>query len=492
MKTRNVLVLLLLMVLITLSGCQRSVAMGDDAAAETKAISPPAPPAQRTVRVRNPETGRIEIRQVPAKADMAKEAATVEEAMPDTPSARYTTQRIRDPRTGRIETRRVPVETTAETDNPCEEETAAPPKPDKPEAASKPKPPQLQEFTIRWDEACPVQQAFEAAAWVLEDLGLAQGLIDYTTQRVHNPRTGRIETRQVMSGNRSARRDKLSAYVEGQATADIKFAISILLTPPESSVMTLTATSQTQPEAVLEQQSLYLKEKISEAIAAEPAEPADPPAVPYPQTMLLERAVPAVTDTLMVWADRQGFQRGSRGERDQYYRVVTCETGSGIRFEFTLRLVEPERTRLDIEASNYEGKEEFGMILRGLMETLENMNAPSPQAAAEQKPYPEMLMLNHTVSHVAGVLGAWIQNMKFGSGAYQGDAFYRTISFKTGSGISLRFYMKLVDTETTKLSIYISDYERKEEFPMILKSLEEVLAELTGEQSAEADPAAPQ
>lgn len=477
MKTRNSLVLLSLMIMMALPGCQRSVATGDDAAAEAQVVSPAAVPAQRTVRVRNPETGRIEIRQVPVKADPAEVTATVEDAVP-APSARYTTQRVRDPQTGRIVTRRVPVETTAETDKPCEEEPAAPPKPDKPDAASKPKPPVLQEFTVRWEENCPVQQAFEAAAWVLEDLGLAQGLTDYTTQRVRNPRTGRIETRQVMSGNRSARRDKLSAYLEGHATADIKFAISILLTPPESSVIMLTATSQTQPEAVLEQQSLHLKERISEAIAAEPAEPAEPQAPPYPQTMLLERAVQPVTETLMIWAERQGFKRDTRGERDQYYRVVTCETGSGIRFEFTLRLVEPERTRLDIEASNYEGKDEFGMILRGLMETLENMNAPEPQAAAQQKPYPEMLMLNHSVDHVAGVLGAWMQNMGFITEQRQGDSFSRSIGCRTGSGVRLRFSLKLLDTETTRLHINISDYERKEEFPMILKSLQETLDQL--------------
>jgi hypothetical protein len=474
MKTRNGLILLSLMVLIAMPGCQRSVATGDDAAVGTEGVSSAAEPAQRMVRVRNPETGRIETRPVPAKVDLSKETA-VEEAVPAASSARYTTQRIRDPKTGRIETRQVPVETTAKTDNPCEKEAAAPPKPDKPDVATKPKPPKPDEFAVRWEEDCPVQKAFEASAWVLEDLGLAQDLTSYTTQRVRDPRTGRIQVRQVTSGNRSARRDGLSAYLEGHATADIKFAISILLTPPESSVMTITATSATQPEAVLEQQSLHLKEKISEAIAAEPEEPE---AVPYPETMLLERPVQPAVDAIYRWAEGQGFEHDSRGGRDQYYRMVTCETGSGIRFEFTLRLVEPERTRLDIEASNYEGKDEFGMIVRGLMETLESINAQPPQAATEQKPYPEMLMLNHTVNHVAGVLGAWIQNRGFDADQMRGDAFYRTISCKTGSGIPLRFYLKLVDTETTKLSIYISGYERKEEFPMILKSLQETLAQM--------------
>ena len=59
--------------------------------------------------------------------------------------------------------------------------------------------------------------------------------------------------------------------------------------------MTIMATSTTQPEAVLEQQSLYLKEKISEAIVAEPA---GPEAVPYPEMMILDCTVGQVGDAI--------------------------------------------------------------------------------------------------------------------------------------------------------------------------------------------------
>ena len=71
------------------------------------------------------------------------------------------------------------------------------------------------------------------------------------------------------------------------------------------------------------------------------------------------------------WADKQGFERGKSGGRDKYYQLITCETGSGIRFEFILRLVESDQTKLGIDVSHYEGKEEFRMILQGLLEALE-------------------------------------------------------------------------------------------------------------------------
>ena len=66
---------------------------------------------------------------------------------------------------------------------------------------------------------------------MLESLGLAQDITRYRNRRIQNPRTGRIETRRVPDNSRAARSDGLSAYLEGNATAEIKFQIHILLTP---------------------------------------------------------------------------------------------------------------------------------------------------------------------------------------------------------------------------------------------------------------------
>ena len=118
------------------------------------------------------------------------------------------------------------------------------------------------------------------------------------------------------------------------------------------------------------------------------------------------------------------------------------------------------------------------------------MKAEPPQAAKEQMPCPETLVLNRSVDDVSGALGAWIKNMGFSPEQSYGDSFYRYVGCRTGSGIRLKFWMKLIDADKTKLQIRITDYERREDFPMILKSLEGVLAGLGADQSVAGEAAA--
>ena len=146
-------------------------------------------------------------------------------------------------------------------------------------------------------------------------------------------------------------------------------------------MIAITATSANQPNEVLEQQVSYLKQKIGEAIEQEPPQTAGEVQLPYPESMVFNCPVDEVYNALYQWADKQGFDRNSSGGRDRYYRTVTCETASDIRFLFTLRLIDANKTKMQIVINNYEDKDEFPMILKGLEDALNGLKESNAAAA---------------------------------------------------------------------------------------------------------------
>jgi hypothetical protein len=188
-----------------------------------------------------------------------------------------------------------------------------------------------------------------------------------------------------------------------------------------------------------------------------------------------------VYNSIYAWAERQGFERDGSSSYDKYYRGITCKTGSNIRFEFTMRLVDANQTKLEINTLYYEGKDEFKLILQSLMDVLDSLKTATPRAAQEKVPYPKTLVLNCSVDTVADAISGWIGQMSFKGDQTRGDQFYRYLGCRTGSGIRLWFEMRLIGENKTRLLINASGYANKEEFPMILKSFEDILAGLDTE-----------
>jgi len=338
-------------------------------------------------------------------------------------------------------------------------------------ASEKPKPP-LKEYRETWREECAVEQAYLAAVSVLEDLGLRQSSGQSRTVTTRDPRTGRTITQQVPSGS-GGRSDGLSAFLEAGTTAGIQYRINMLLVPPASTEITIFASSQNQPESILRSQSEYLRQKIAEAIQQGPVQEES---VPYPKVMVFDSGTNGVYSSLIQWATKQGFKLNT-SEGDQYYRSLSCTSASGIQFQFFIRLIESNKTKLEMNVSDYQNKEEFAVILQGLTEALENSN-DSPSAAEEPVPYPESVIINSRIDPIATSIEDWIGRMGFGEKKMYGDQFVRTMTCKTASSIRFTFKMNLIDTNQTKLQIWIRDYDHREEFPMILQSLKELLEKL--------------
>lgn len=360
MKTRICLVLLSLMGILAVSGCQRPTEESSQ--------------QYRTVRFIHPVTGRVDTMRIPVDDNKKPDPAG--------PATGYTTQRVRNPETGRIEIKQVPVSADTAEPKPCQPKADA--ANEESETAEKQtagkEEPEKQSYTIRWDEHCSVERAFDGCEQAVKDLGLTTSN-RYTTQRVQNPQTGQIETKRVPVDGGTARQDGLSGMLETQTTAGIRFQISILLSPPESAMIAITATSANQPNEVLEQQATYLKQKIGEAIQQEPPQTADEIQLPYPESMVFDCPIDQVYNALYQWADKQGFDRNSSGGRDRYYRTVTCETASDIRFSFTLRLIDANKTKMQIVIKNFDGKDEFPMILKTLEEAVKGLNEDNAAAA---------------------------------------------------------------------------------------------------------------
>lgn len=393
MKTRICLFLLSLTFILAGSGCQRSAAKADDQTAASSQQAEKSEPTQyRTARFIHPLTGRVDTKRIPVEADTDSDPAE--------PATRYTTQRLRNPETGRIETRRVPVSPDGVESQPCEPEAdaaaesaqpatryttqrvrnpqtgeittkrvpvkdkpaAAPPAPtEKPKTESSvPASKQDHEFHISWQESCSVQRAFEATNELLYGtLGLKK--VAYKGS----------------SGLQEPVVDSLSAILKARSTT-IFFDVTISLLTSDTCTLTIQANSNSQPEHVLKTHSLFLKEKISEAIHKQPDEPE---ALPYPQVMILDNSIPQVHGTINEWARGANFDVEGSGNYDQFYGRLTCNTESRIRFNFQMRLVDPQKTKLQINIDNFEGKDEFPMILKSLEDAVKGLNEDNAAAA---------------------------------------------------------------------------------------------------------------
>lgn len=386
-------------------------------------------------------------------------------------------------------------------------EEAPQPKPTR-TASSNPKP-QQNTSELSWIESCSVEQAASASKRTLVDLGfgISSSTPTSNTRSVttRDPKTGRTITKQVpitttrtsstrsSSGSVNFRSDGLSATLMVRSVAGIEFQIVILLIPENACQVTINASSLEQATDILKQQSNHLKQKISQAIQNPEAEP-EPvitdESLPYPETMVFDRTIDQVSSTIYNWSQRERFKHSGGGE-DKYYRSAYCEGASRIKFEFQVRLINDNKTKLDIRASGYEGKDEFNLILKGLLETLQELQTDQPDSKTVD--YIKTISLDHTISSIYQTLVSWIKENSFTFGRNSGgDAFYRYFSCRTAAGIEFNFQTYLIDTNKTKLEMTVGGQENREEFPMILKSLESALKSIGDNQTESIAPEAEQ
>lgn len=255
-----------------------------------------------------------------------------------------------------------------------EKSAVAAPEEEKPCSKKPSKPVPQIEYKVSWEEKCLVEQAFDAGAMVLEDLGLAGNRKSRQVRR-RDPRTGRMVLKREYDSSQYGRNDGFSAFLRTNTTAGIEFQINILLLPPETSAITVIATSRDQSKEVLKRQSEYLKQKINEMIQQGPAQEES---TPYPEMMVFDRTVDEVYDVIYHrWMEREGFNHQNSGG-DKYYKTIECKCASEIYFRFEMRMIDTNKTKLEIRVSHYEGKEEFGMILKSLLDILQSIEIEKP------------------------------------------------------------------------------------------------------------------
>ncbi|MHC5154733.1 MAG: hypothetical protein ACYSO4_00855 [Planctomycetota bacterium] len=356
--------------------------------------------------------------------------------------------------------------------------------------------PQQNRAKLSWTEPCSVEQAASAAKQTMEDLGLGgQATTKTRTVRTREPKTGKTVTKRVPvstgSGSDSGRiyfkSDGLSAYVNAKSVTGIEYRINILLMPPESCRIAITATGP-NPSDILKEHSTFIKQKISEAIQNPPAEAEEvTETLPYPETMVFDRTVSQVYNVIYNWSRQEKLDHSRGNSNDKYYRDARVNCASRIEFTFQMRLIDDNKTKLEIKASGYEGKDEFDLILKTLTESMEALKTDEP--ASKTAAYNETKTLNHPIAAVHGTLSAWVKenSFTFGRNSSGGDAFYKYFSCYTAAGMEFSFKMYLIDANKTKLEMTAGGQKDREEFPMILKSLE---AALDGIGQAQPEPAA--
>ncbi len=159
--------------------------------------------------------------------------------------------------------------------------------------------------------------------------------------------------------------------------------------------------------------------------------------------------------------------------------IVKAKSVTGIEYDINILLLPPKSCRISMVATGPNPpdilKKHSFFIKQKISEAIQN---PELQAVAEPVPYPKTVILEHEVVKVYEILDGWAKNMEFDCQSHRGDVSYKAFSFSTGSRINFTFKMRLIDTNKTKLQIDIQNYKGKEEFPMILKSLEDILSGL--------------
>ncbi len=377
MKVRFGLVLLVVCGVGCLSGCQRSAAKADAAEVtagqgeaekivhvEVTDVSDTVKVKTRTVCVRNPETGEVVKKQVPIDADSASQPKT-------------RTVRTRDPQTGRTTTKQVPVSTatasrasdapttrTVRTRDPKTGRTVTKQVPIDAGAKPQPKPAASAEnkFETRWEQECTVQQAFNATKQLLYDTFGLEKVYESSRREYYQPKS-----------------DTISATLKARSTINIVFDISIVLISPDSSLIVIQASSKTQPKDFVRKHGLYLQARIGEAIAAEP--PAAVETIPYPKTMILDRSLDQVNQSLSDWNSKAKLTlNASNG--DTYYQYKSYRTYSGIQFYFSIHMIDVNQSKLSISILDYKDKDEFPFILKGLEAALAELE--KDQTAAEE------------------------------------------------------------------------------------------------------------
>lgn len=346
---------------------------------------------------------------------------------------------------------------------------AAEPKMEK-KAASKSVPPK-HEYNVAWQQDCTVQQAFSASRKVLEDLDLKVSGSGSRTVQTRDPKTGRTIRRNVpYSGGRS---DDLSAQINADSVAGIGFELTFLLLPPKSCEFSILAASSKQEKEILKKQSHFLKARIMEAIQQDASEPeAAGVADKGLEAFILDCTMGQAYDLIYQWGKKWNFNQKDAGGDSFTYKYLSYIAGSDIRFDFKFRMIDSQKTKLELEVNNTDGKDEYAVIRRSLNDAIKG--GPSVTTAS----YADTKLLEKTIFELTKALEDWAQANRLSWKEGKRDVFYSSGYCYTSSGIYLSFTMRRIDANQTRLEITASKYEGKDEFPMVLKSLEAALAEL--------------
>lgn len=445
-----------------LSGCQRSTARPPKADFSE-------PPKERAVRQdRKPKAPKPAEPQAPAAVEADKQPARrvrnnaekpkqADQKAPASPEAagspKTRTVRMRDAKTGRTVTKRVPVE-------PGDKQ------------GDEPVDPGENKFTIHWKQACSVEQAFEVCQDMLTDLNLKIAGASSRTVRTRDPRLGRtVEKKVPVAGGY---KDGLSASLQATSSVGIDYTIEIVLLPPDSCRVLLAVESDSQPAKILEEHALYLNQEIKRAIQQVLANPVQGQTRDdICDVIVLDQDLAQSYEMIYQWSRKWRFNR-KESEGDSYsYKKMRFETGSEIEIVFFLRMLEQEKTKVEIEMQEIAGKDESAVIWESLKNTLlgkEDAALPS---------YAETRVLSHPVGKVMEAVRLWATSSGMNwEGNRDADVFYASGYCYSASGIRFALKVRLIEPDTASLQITADNWKDKPEFDVMMKALNESLKQL--------------
>ena len=160
---------------------------------------------------------------------------------------------------------------------------------------------------------------------------------------------------------------------------------------------------------------------------------------------------------------------------------VRAKSVTGVDYLISIILMPPESCEISIIATGPNPtdilKKHSVFIQKKISEAIQKQVDISASI-----PYPKTLMLDSDTNEVYSIVNGWRESNHFTTvateGPRDGDLYYRQLNCRTASGVQIHFSMTLIDTNKTKLKVDIQGYEAKEDFPMILKSMEDMLKKL--------------
>lgn len=176
---------------------------------------------------------------------------------------------------------------------------------------------------------------------------------------------------------------------------------------------------------------------------------------------------------------------------DRLSAFVRAKSVAGVDYLITIILMPPESCEISIVATGSNPTDILSKHGKFIQNKISE-EIQQQQDISNSIPYSKTMIVNNTISEVFKKVNGWRESNHFlrlttQNNPKDGDSFYQKLSCRTASDIHIEFLMHLIDTNKTKLQIDIQNYEEKEDFPMILRSLEGLLKELEAVNMSEQD-----